>query len=375
MEFEALEFEAFGSYSSLWCFDLQTWERFALHGPLGGRQWDIAAELGGRNSRHVTVPVGDPLRVEAHCFALSGTTGPLHNLGAIINTHRDTEWGPDSPITVFSEGGDPAPGFRATYRICRGTCDSAVLAQPELSLLDTALGGHKVLSVTWRWGLEDIEGFRIYMDGGRIYFITPPAMWQTYDVQDREPGCGGSHSFYVTAYGPGLESPPSNTVSWESAPCEDTVEVTFRSLEVREGFVRRGQSYSGPGVEGRFWAPGNDGMHELNFKCSGDECRLEVGHNYLIQGIFQDIIDGMQWCPPSRLGCPPREAPGANSIHVALGPDDELTFGAEIRDQYGELCRAEGHIPAILWTTDPPDMLIGDREIELSVEVDLVGGP
>ncbi|HEM60778.1 MAG TPA: hypothetical protein ENO24_00645, partial [Chloroflexi bacterium] len=188
VEFQALEFEVDHDYEQVWCYAGLADGAIDHYGPfdaLGGRRWDIAEYLGGASSQHVRVLSGDPLEVEADCWASLSTEDEPYHLGEIVRFHSPSDWD-GHVITVSSTGGDEGHSFRASYRICSPSCEEAAFPPPNLSLLH-GRGDHRLM---WTWGGDraGIDGFTVYLNG--TYLFDLAADTYSHSIGYLEPGCG-----------------------------------------------------------------------------------------------------------------------------------------------------------------------------------------
>jgi hypothetical protein len=120
VEFEALEFEVFDDYDEIYCYAGlagEGMERYGPFEPLGGRRWDIAAHLGGENSRTVAVHDDEPLEVHVECGGLEtfpvepGSEWGIHwDLGSFERSHLLLEWNGDDIIVPSDPGRALLPG-------------------------------------------------------------------------------------------------------------------------------------------------------------------------------------------------------------------------------------------------------------------------
>ena len=259
VEFEALEFEVDHDYDEVWCYASLAGgdvERYGPFEPLGERQWDIAAHLGGENSRTVAVHDDESLEVHVECWASNiytweeespggglpegGAWGPVWDLGSFIEYHpRDPDWG-GHVITVGSSGGHQGHSFRAQYRICADSCEEAAFAPPVLTLW-RGIGNR--LRLQWRWGGDEsmINGFRLYVNGNFYRAFRPDQ--RSWEIpSDLEPSCGERLEFQMTAFEgptpvPNRESPRSNIRFLEGLPCP-LPDLTPADVTVHDGQLR-----------------------------------------------------------------------------------------------------------------------------------------
>jgi hypothetical protein len=355
VEFQVLELEVGHDYDQVSCYASLAggaMEHYGPFDPLGGRRWDIAAYLGGAHGRHVRVPSGELLQVQAECLAsISGEDEPYH-LGEILSLHSASDWD-GHVITVPAAGGDEGHSFQVSYRICAPSCEEAAFPPLNLSLLHGG-GDHRLL---WTWGgdRESIDGFRVYLNDSYVFDL--PADKYSHSVGYLEPPCGERMEFQMTAYSgrtlpPDRESPRSNTVYWEGEACPRTVRVTFERLTTHDNlgedeytgfmFAHGGPYEQGP-ILGAFRASSRSDFGAVIF--DGAHCFYwMVAHCYGVHlypnnewRIQEDIFDVIrtQW-EPYRDGlqeyAPYFDAPDDNYVLVELGADDNLTIRGLIRD-------------------------------------------
>jgi hypothetical protein len=356
VEFQALELEVDSDYDQVWCYASLAGGAMEHHGPfdpLGERRWDIAAYLGGASSRHVRVPSGEPLQVQAECLAsVSGEDEPYH-LGEISGLYSASDWD-GHVITVDSRGGDEGRAFRVSYRVCSPSCEEAAFPPPILSLLHS--GRDYRLLWTWSGDRESIDGFTVYLND--TYLFDLPADRRSQSIGYLEPLCGERMEFEMTAYSgrtfpADRESPRSNTVYWEGEVCPRTVRVTFERLTTH-GYIGEDE-YTGPlydlsggpnaqgPILGNFWASSSSDHEVISFdgaycyyyvvaQCRGID--LEPSSEMRIQ---EDILDPIRTYY-ERLEeeggslAPYFDAPDHNYVIVDLGAEDNLTIRGRIKD-------------------------------------------
>jgi hypothetical protein len=349
VEFEALSFTVDQEYDYVHCYASLAGgdaERFEFE-PLGERQWDIAARLGGENSRTVLVPPEDLLEVRADCggevIVMSGpegSEGTYYTLGTAINHHNYEEW---DGRELTGHGEVAGHWFDATYRLCVGSCENAAFPAPTLHLTDVGLPGQEPSRryLTWQWtgDRDSISGFKLYVNGN--FSRSPSPERSSYQLQGGLlPACGERLEFQLTAYSgatlaPERETPRSNVVVVETPPCMHyTVRVTFDELVT--GNLEDGDPNSnwdahrlGP-IFGSFWAQGSND-ESLSFDGSDGLHGLMLNSNTTqsVQSLF-DWIWGELSILCSEPVCPPYHAPESSSVTIELGPDDDLTFGGVI---------------------------------------------
>jgi hypothetical protein len=356
VEFEALAFTVDREYSYVHCYASLAGgdqERFEFE-PLGERQWDIVARLGGENSRTVLVAPEGPLEVRADCggevvFHLGPgeEEGSYFPLGTAIMSHFPAEW---DGRELTARGEVEGHWFEARYRLCAGSCENATLPAPILDLTDVGVPGREpsMRFLTWHWSgdRDTITGFKLYADGN--FSRSPARERNSFELQGGLlPACGERLEFQLTTYSgatltPERESPRSNIVVVEAPPClHRTVRVTFDRLltgNLQDGDPNRNwdEHRLGP-IFGGFWAQGSNEV-DLNFDGSDGFLHglmLDSNTERSVQSLF-DWIWGELSILCGEPGCPPYYAPESSTVTVELGPDDDLTFGGVIYEwDYG----------------------------------------
>jgi hypothetical protein len=395
VEFQALSFQVGDDYDGMYCYpslNEAPVERYTFE-PLGEQQWDIAAELG---SRTLGTTLGGSIRIQAECGADNvymgggsgggggigdaGGWGVYWNLGSIDLSHPSTDWD-GHVITARSEGGSDGRWFEVQYRLCAGSCDDATFPGPRATL---SHGRDDLLIWQWNGALHYLAYYDVYMNGSRIMRMAGSEAVSSMSVARHAPLCGGRNEFYVVAIGEdGRESIPSNIPVWEADACPRVVRVTFDAITTfylgDDEWWADGNSV-GP-ISGNFWATGS--THEnLSFNAVdyGEWAwervrgyRLQHTRYYPIQSIFDQI---WTWIGGSMSS--PYRAPDRNYVTIDLGPDDDLTFGGLIIDAdtgnpSDTLFDGRHTIPA--GDIRPGRYTIWDRNIELTVFVDVIVGP
>jgi hypothetical protein len=397
VEFDALAFSVDREYSYVNCYVSLAGsdrERFEFE-PLGERQWDIVARLGGENSRTVLAPPEGPLEVRADCggevvyLGPEGGEGTYYPLGTIIMSHFPAEW---DGRELTARGEVEGHWFEAKYRICLGSCENAAFPPPILALTEIGGGpGHEpsMRFLTWHWGGDrtTISGFKLYVNGN--FSRSPRPDLHSYELQGGLiPACGERLEFQLTAYSgatlvPERESPRSNTVVVEALPClHRTVRVTFDRLEtgsLEDGDPNRNwrEHRLGP-IFGSFWAQGSD---EVDLAFNGvdglDGLMLSSDTTPSVQSLFDWILAEISH-PCGGSACRPYYAPESSTVTVELGPDDDLTFGGVIYEQdyrtYGEVFNRSRTIAADDLQDIRPNLyyMLYDGPIALRVRLDVV---
>lgn len=385
VELQVLDFAVSADYDEITCYPSLSEgvvERYSFE-PLGERRWDV----GDLGSRVLAVPPSDPieLRVESggevSYRSSTGGWGTYYSLGSISASHPPSDWD-GHVITARSTGGDEGRWFAANYRLCAGSCDRTAFPPPVLRLVGT------VLFWTWEGAREQAAGYHVYMDNTRI--ATTEVGSTSLSVRGLEAPCGMERQFTVTAFGPdGRESPFSNRVAFESAPCPRTVRVTFESLET--GYLGDDEWWAdgvnvGP-IYGNFWVQGTSEA-VLSFSAVDypelaggrqNGFRLAHYHHYSVQGIFDEILRRVSGINDS-VG--PYSAPEHSYVDVQLGPYESLSFGGEIWNSNSG--RGSAGADRRLFDGDltlrPSDLAPGryevrDRNIVLTVAIDVLVGP
>jgi len=386
VEFEALEFEVLHEYQEAHCYASladEGEERYDFE-PLGETHWDIAAVLGGENSRTVAVYEDEPLEVHVECWASniyteppedSGTGipegyawGTVWELGSFTAQHPRSDW--DGHVfTIASLSEQPGHAFRAQYRICEGSCEEAAFVPPVLTLW--RIGDQ--FQLRWRWDGDEgsINGFTVYRNGNYAFHLSVPSARNVTLIE--EPPCGQRWEYQVAAYSgpdpvhPDRESPRSNIRFLDGPPCPRTVRVQFLSLQTGDlgddEYWADGESV-GP-IFGNFWATGSS-EEQLEFWAvdypeSWERIRgYRLGDNqeYQIQGIFDEVWN---WIVGSMSS--PYSVPSVDYVDVELGPHDDLTFGGSILDA-----------DTSDWDYNPSDTLFEADDTIPAEEVPVPGG-
>lgn len=358
VEFEALEFEVDHEYQEVHCYAGladEPEERYDFE-PLDETHWDIAAVLGGENSRTVAVHEDEPLEVHVECWASNiymvppeepgtgipegGAWGTVWDLGSFTQSHPRSDWD-GHVVTVASLSEEPGHAFRAQYRLCEGSCEEAAFPPPILSLYHYG-GVHQLI---WLWDGDEgsISGFTVYRNDNYAFHLSMPSA--RYVTLIEEPPCGQRWEYQVAAYSgpdpvhPVRESPRSNTRPWTAAACPRTVRVQFLSLQTGDlgddEWWAHGESV-GP-IFGHFWATGSsEGRLEFDGvdypEWWGERIkgfRLSDNQEYRIQDIFDEIF---RWSLGMSEDAMEYDAPHSDYIDVELGPYEDLTFGGSIMD-------------------------------------------
>jgi hypothetical protein len=357
LEFEALEFEVFDDYDRVYCYAAlagEGMERYGPFNPLGERRWDIAEYLGGENSRHVAVPMGEPLEVQVECFAYvttwlpEGTAEAIYDLGSFERAHElDCTGDEMDEIVVQSDPGRDGHYFRVKYRICVGACEPAALPAPYIHTVYRPIGeaAHRI---AWTWDGDDaaISGFNLYVNGN---LWTSVGHFRSFTLYNLEPVCGERLELSMTAYSgdalaPDLESPRSNTIVLEGPACPRSVRVTF--LEIQTHALPADP----PGMDDDSCWSTQVGPIDVIWSVSdawsylyptygrglcrfGKECN-RIGGYCLHPNTTSSITDIIEVCRGNREHERDlwTECPNNEFTQVALGHDDDLLVTAEIED-------------------------------------------
>jgi len=367
LDVEALGFQTYDSYDEIYCYIGLAGEPMERYGPFESEaqwEWDIAALLGGENSRVVLLPTGEDLEVRLECSAYqisSEVTQPeegigegggevvYFDLGSFTEVHPAEDWD-GQPIRVESEGGAGDRFFRATYRICADSCEESALP-PAHAWAQQVFGGQRFLIWTWDGDPESIDGFHVRYD---CYDRDTGQWWvgaevgsagsqSARSIEQFEPHCTKTCEWYVWAYNDrdGTESPRSNIAVVDGGPCPRgrSVSVTFDTLYPYD-YDRRGPIY------GEFWANEEvlsfDGADPANCALTGElECGYYLrGHDVQYVGysmsvgvgeVFQSIRE-LEARDPERS----YEAPDVESVMVPLPEGDGLTMGFSIYEYHRE---------------------------------------
>jgi len=364
LDVEALGFQTYDSYDEIYCYIGLAGEPMERYGPLESEaqwEWDIAALLGGENSRVVLLPTGEDLEVRMECSAYQisrevtepeegigggGGEAVFFDLGSFTEVHPAEEWD-GQPISVQSEGGGEGRFFRATYRICADSCAETALPAPHL-WAQQVFGGQRFLIWTWDGDPESIDGFHVkydcyHRDTGQWWVgaevggpDSPP--WAR-SIEQFEPECTKSCQWYVYAYNDteGTRSPRSNIAVVDGGACPRgrSVIVEFSQFVAPESLDGRGPIY------GEFWA--NDEV--LSFDgadptlCGLGEA-FEIGVHlhgernpeYAPGEIFVEPDVLFSNIPYWQGRCPEAdyEAPGPAVLRVGVPEGEVLSLGMEI---------------------------------------------
>lgn len=368
LDVEALGFQTYDSYDEIYCYIGLAGEPMERYGPFESEaqwEWDIAALLGGENSRVVLLPTGEDLEVRLECsayqisrevtepeegFGEGGEEAAYFDLGSFVRQHPGEDWD-GQPISVQSEGGVEGRFFRATYRICADSCQETALPAPHL-WSQQVFGGQRFLIWTWDGGPESIDGFHVHYDcydrdtgqwwvGAEVGGPDSPPWARS--IEQFEPECTKSCQWYVWAYNDrdGTESPRSNIVVVDGGPCPRgrSVIVEFDTVRIPERLDGRGPIY------GDFWAndevlsfdgadPSLCGLTEafaVGLYIGGGVPPQGSGIPISVAGLFQNVHHWQDRCPESDY-----EAPWSEALSVGLPEGEDLTMGMNMWEYHRE---------------------------------------
>ena len=350
VEFEALHFEVTSEFRRIWCYaqlaggEVERYE-FELGEELA---WDIAAVLGGENSVQLSVPHGERLLVFAECFGLTNIFGPrVFYLGSVNGGHAPEEW--DGHVIRIESRGEEIEGhnFTVRYHLCSPSCDATEFQPPVITRYTT--DGRRIhLYWDWEGDIRSIQGFKMYLNGSLIQWFPPDQrdwIWEQRGVY-----CVDEWEFHLTSFGgpdahaPDIESPPGNSIVWDSVPCQKQVRVTFETINLHDPPTDEGGEHNPGPLSGSFVASAGANMEALGFDATHcprfpfppfEDCfgfKLPAGE-YSIQHIFDRIHEVHDACTP-HLPCHGWyfHAPTTGTVTIEINPDDDLTLRARIVD-------------------------------------------
>jgi hypothetical protein len=304
-------------------------------------QWfDLGAYLSGENSRLVTMPSDEALRVFAECWGWTpGAQEPVL-LGEFTNMHGEEDW--DGSV-LYGEGG----GFRAQYRISRLASAGCMevsegpMVPPvpyDLKIAPALMGGY---GLEWKWnGNEDwIDGFWILVDGEPTIWVETNDVDMTQDVgmpgvsitQYNEklpsylayPDCEKEYSLSVVAgyrsepfaSDAGLSSEPSAPLLHLGPRCPAVVTVRFALIEFPSLAEEPSEVY------GYFMVNGQ---------------RLSLGIGQTTDGRSLELLSAEEsppdvYAPGLHVG----EYVSGDEITISLDEDQDLTVSAGLYDYDG----------------------------------------
>jgi len=369
LDVEALGFQTYDSYDQIYCYIGLAGEPMERYGPLESEaqwEWDIAALLGGENSRVVLLPTGEDLEVRMECSAYqisSEVTQPeegigegggelvYFDLGSFTEVHPAEDWD-GQPIRAESDRGPDGRFFVATYRICADSCEETALSAPHLRA-QQIFGGQRFLIWTWDGDPESIDGFHVKYDcydrdtgqwwvGAEVGGPDSPPWARS--IEQFEPECTKSCQWYVYAYNDteGTRSPRSNIAVVDGGPCPRgrSVAVNFWYFYPYPSLDHRGPIY------GEFWANEEvlsfDGADPANCTVCGElECGYYIsGHEeehvgyvmgVTVGEVFQRIREFQAHEPECSY-----EVPASTWVTVGVPEGDDLTVGFDIYELHNE---------------------------------------
>ncbi len=354
VEIDALEFSVTQDYHEVYCYVTAPGvaERYGPFDLLESRHWDIAAYMGGANSRIIGVPVGSALDLHVECTGYYPDDGMFSiapaDLGSITRSYIQNQWDghemTERSGATAAERGTAGHSFEVKFRLCLRSCDSSAFPPPALHLADVRVGPFPPRSyLTWDWsGNEhDITGYRLYINGNRRATIEA-ARPNRVIFAEYDPPCGENYEYYVTAYKANAdgfnprESPPSNTLAARGGPCPRRIKIRFAEMSIAPYLPDDFSCCRGP-YYGSFWATGTSGGR-LEWRTG--ECKAflwiyacKTGWDYLMAGSVAQIFAGINASAASpELGAWAMYAPEVDYITVALGEHDDLTIGARLMD-------------------------------------------
>jgi hypothetical protein len=371
LQVEFTGFAVSGDFMSVSCYTYNYQGRDPMgalpivhYGPyaLEGRSWNIAEELGGRNSFFFQWDNEYALPVFIECRAYTETDSV--DLGEVRLSHLPMEWTGDDITPPRSSGGEEGHWFEVTYRICSLSCELVDLEPPNILAL--VLGGN--LGLAWEWEGQEglIDGFALYVNGVR-QGTAPPDARLTYI--DFDPACEEGYDLHMTAYRRTPEedeSPPSNAHYLEGIECPRTVRVTFHTLHtytLAEDEERDGRL--GP-LFGHFRANGANIYFDYEYR---DD--FIFGGWWLRNNHDYNISERLRYCreSPEHYYCP-----DLNFVDVELGPYDDLTLEAVIYEtdgwpEYGYHTVLDGELRLRPWEIDVGAFTIEDERGDADVTV------
>jgi len=301
VELEVLEFGVSGDYDEVSCYASAADEAWSpdpvLYGPfepeLGERRWGFEF-AGGANSRIIAVEEDRHLEIYVECEAYATTSGggteTHYNLGRINERHPPTEWNTEEREFFRESVEGEGHSFQVRYRLCSPGCDPGALAAPWLRHFVVEPGHQMRTYWDWEGNLEDIDGFRVYIDGSFAWPVPKSTDW-AINWYPLRPACGEVWEVYMTAYSghdaygnPVRESPPSNTVFVAGEEdCQRIARVTFSQI----------QTYNVPDdTDDHDLCPGRSGVGPISatFLANGSSLRLDTGFSR-----WGGVLFGTEW--------------------------------------------------------------------------------
>jgi len=340
VKFEALEFAVYEDYDDIYCYvslangPVERAPEMGFFRPLGERRWDIAEYLGGENSRVIEVPSSGPLRVFVECYGWLG--GTHEHLGLVDTSHLPEEWD-GRIIRVHGTGSD---GFDLAYRII--VVISGIPAPYDLRHVQ--IGGWHYLDWTWDGNEEEIDGFRVYRNDNLVATLSAGERSASVSTWWITPPCGERNEFYVKAYkgefGEGVESYPSNRLTFEGPPCgeiDDILSVELLPSPPCEGI--RGVDI--------YYRYGSEHGEQVYI------CAWPVGEGSTPFGGCSKVLIGHgEGVARTNLEYPGGERVESQQLWVSMWDLEENAFYSEIVN-----------LP-IVWNEDRPDLFISDAEMD-----------
>ncbi len=390
VEFEALTFSVDSTYSEIYCYASLAgapMDRYGPFDPLGSNAWDIAEYLGGENSRFVLLPAGEALQVRAECYGDSISAGPegivsrTDNLGMIYTLHPAEDWD-GHVVEMSSTASETGEQFDVSYRMCTPSCEETTLPAPSLRLLHG--GGDHYLLWSWEGDRSAISGFRVYMNGSRVFEV--PSNLYSQSVAGFEPMCGmeARREFQITAYQGDRESAPSNLAYWSSQECPRRINVTFQGLSFYDmgGDEYYAEGTNGP-IYGSFFVTGSN-HEDVSFYAvdppntwggRSHGFRVRNSYYYEVQGILDWVHTQNASCLGN--GCAVYSGSTSSTVAVELAPYQDLTFGGFVKDFDTDnaddtLFEDERTLPYD--EIRPGLFTIYNRNMELTVLIDVIVG-
>ncbi|MCK6583199.1 MAG: Ig-like domain-containing protein [Anaerolineales bacterium] len=350
VEFEALHFEVTSDFRRIWCYaqlaggDVERYE----FDPGEEYAWDIEAVLGGGNSIHLLVPHAEPLAVFVECYGLTSLFGPrVFYLGSVTRGHMPEEW--DGHVIQAESTGEEIEGhnFNVRYHLCSPTCEATEFAPPVITR-HTIDRDRIHLYWDWEGEIRSIQGFKLYLNGNFIGYYPP----EVRDTTWRHSGgyCVHEWEFSLTAFGgpdpspPDVESPRSNSVIWDSVPCQMQIRVQFETINLHSPPADEGGERKPGPLSGSFLAASGANLEAVNFDAIHcprfpfppfEDCfgfKLSAGE-YPIQRILERVHEVQDDC---RTGLPCHghyfHASSSDTVTIFVNPGDDLTLRARIVD-------------------------------------------
>ncbi len=379
IEFDALQFELSNEYpagTAIYCYaglGSGPVEQIGPFDSLGLLHWDIAEWAGGANSRRFLFPKDHPLSVRADCYVrirdLMGVEH-LRSLGGIRRQHppletNEHEYG-GGIQSITSEGGEGGQTFQLVYRLCSPSCADAdsmfsvAEPPPQAPILELdRLISQRIARWSWEGDRARLASFRIYLGDQHITALPNRS---SALVTRYAPACGTTLSIYMTAVvrnfdGSVVESPHSNTVTWEGRECRQRVSVTFEQIRLGEiGTDEDGRRWGGPIYISLSLSDSlpEDSDHVDSLWIRGGHCGLwrtsscwgvwlDANSTYSLQRIIDAVAQRRsecitQWCMMYY------EVPWSRELIAHMDPEDNLVIRARIGEYDSPSGRDHGEI-------------------------------